>query len=148
MTLSSRLRRWTRKKGARTVESANAEEIAVPEFPTETLWHYTNTAGLLGILNNVDKKAEDDKPRSGTYKPILHASAAQFLNDRRELTLGLELIKDGLVELGVRGSFDHTPEAKAFLSKRLPVPFSKSSTRHTRTSFIARQSRSRPNATR
>ncbi|OZC63589.1 hypothetical protein CH306_26375 [Rhodococcus sp. 15-725-2-2b] len=120
MTLSSRLRRWTRRKGARavdTVEPANAQEIAVPEFPTETLWHYTNTAGLLGILNNVDKKAEDDKPRSGTYKPILHASAAQFLNDRRELTLGLDLIKDGLVALGVRGSFDPTPEAKAFLQE-------------------------------
>jgi hypothetical protein len=88
-------------------------EIAEPEFPTGTLWHY----GLLGILNNVDKKAEDDKPRSGTYKPVLHASAAQFLNDRRELILGLELIKDGLVELGSRKTFDDTPEAKAFLQE-------------------------------
>ncbi|MCX6489396.1 MAG: DUF2971 domain-containing protein [Rhodococcus sp.] len=92
-------------------------EIAVPEFPTGTLWHYTTPAGLLGILGNMDKKPEDGKPRSGTYKPILHASAAQFLNDKRELILGLELIKDGLVELGIGGSFDHTPEAKAFLQE-------------------------------
>lgn len=100
-----------------TVEPANAEEIAVPEFPTGTLWHYTTPAGLLGILNNVDKKPEDGKPRSGTYRPILQASAAQFLNDRRELILGLELIKDGLVALGSRKTFDDTPEAKAFLQE-------------------------------
>ncbi|MBW4781934.1 DUF2971 domain-containing protein [Rhodococcus fascians] len=100
-----------------TTESTGQPEITVPDLPTKTLWHYTNTAGLLGILGNVDKKPEDGKPRSGTYKPVLHASAAQFLNDRRELILGLELIKDGLVALGVRGSFDHTPEAKAFLQE-------------------------------
>lgn len=100
-----------------TSEPANHSEITVPEFPTETLWHYTTTAGLLGILNNVDKKAEDDKPRSGTYKPVLHASAAQFLNDQRELTLGLGLMNDFLNIYAERQMLDHQPAAKAFLGE-------------------------------
>lgn len=100
-----------------SVEPAGRSEIEVPEFPTSTLWHYTTTAGLLGILANVDRKADEGVPRSETYKPILHASAAQFLNDRRELTLGLGLVKDGLVELGIRGAFDNTPAAKTFLQE-------------------------------
>lgn len=114
----TRQRRTNRPASVTSEPAGQPEsEIAVPEFPTGTLWHYTTPAGLLGILGNVDDKPEDGKPRSGTYKPILHASAAQFLNDKRELILGLELIKDGLVELGIGGSFDHTPEAKAFLQE-------------------------------
>ncbi len=100
-----------------TSEPAGQPGILVPELPTKTLWHYTNTAGLLGILNNVDKKAKDGKPRSGTYKPVLHASAAQFLNDQRELTLGLGLMKDFLDIYDDRQMFDHRPDAKAFVGK-------------------------------
>lgn len=114
----TRQRRTNRPASVTSEPAGQPEsEIAVPEFPMGTLWHYTTPAGLLGILGNVDKKPEDGKPRSGTYKPVLHASAAQFLNDRRELTLGLELIKDGLVELGRRKTFDDTPEAKAYLQE-------------------------------
>lgn len=97
-------------------EPAGQPEITVPEFPAKTLWHYTNTAGLLGILGNVDKETEDDKPRSGTYSPVFHASAAQFLNDSREMTLGMGLVMEALQVLDERGTFDNTPAAKAFLA--------------------------------
>jgi hypothetical protein len=88
--------------------------ITVPELPDSPVWHYTNTAGLIGILTNVDTPATN-KPRSETYKPVLHASAAQFLNDRRELTLGLGLMKDALESFDERKAFDEHPEAKRFL---------------------------------
>ncbi|WP_157792730.1 hypothetical protein [Rhodococcus opacus] len=47
---------------------------------------------MIGILGNVDMPATPATPK-GTYKPVLWASAAQFLNDRRELVHGLELVK-------------------------------------------------------
>ncbi|WP_206509792.1 DUF2971 domain-containing protein [Rhodococcus sp. KRD197] len=92
--------------------------IPVPPLPEAPIWHYTDTAGLLGILRNVDKTAEKGS-RVGTYKPVLHATAAQFLNDRRELTLGLGLVKEALDEFGGPGRqwFDDNPGAKNFLGQ-------------------------------
>ncbi|WP_158171280.1 DUF2971 domain-containing protein [Rhodococcus sp. JT-3] len=112
--------------------------VALPK----TLWHYTDAAGLIGILKNaakspttpgapaakaptgasgdtdtsVDEEASaapggpvDEQPANGTgttsppatvtapdpreYHPVLWASAAQFLNDHRELVHGLEMVK-------------------------------------------------------
>ncbi|MDV6297227.1 DUF2971 domain-containing protein [Rhodococcus aetherivorans] len=65
----------------------------------ETLWHYTDAAGLIGILSNEDVAPTPGVVGSGTFKPILWASAAQFLNDRRELVHGLELVKGHIEEV-------------------------------------------------
>lgn len=67
----------------------------------ETLWHYTDAAGLLGILGNVDEPPTPNVKGSGTFKPILWASAAQFLNDRRELIHGLELVKNHIETVNI-----------------------------------------------
>ena len=91
------------------------DEPSIEPLPAGPLWHYTTTAGLLGILGNVAKPAETGKPRSGTYKPVLHASASQFLNDQRELTLGLGLMKDFLEIYAEREMFDHNQDAKTFI---------------------------------
>ena len=93
------------------VDSANADAVDLPDTP---LWHYTDTGGLLGILSNVDKKAENGRPGSETYKPVLRASAAQFLNDRRELVHGLNLVKDYLDVLVHNGSFVRDAKAETF----------------------------------
>lgn len=50
------------------------EESATPD----AFWHYTDAAGLIGILE------------SGTF----HASSTQFMNDTREIILGTELMSD------------------------------------------------------
>lgn len=60
----TRQRRTNRPASVTSEPAGQPEsEIAVPEFPTGTLWHYTTPAGLLGILGNVDDKPEDGKPR-------------------------------------------------------------------------------------
>ncbi|NMM91068.1 hypothetical protein B2J88_43310 [Rhodococcus sp. SRB_17] len=109
-----------------------------PVVLPDTLWHYTDAAGLIGILKNARKgpsatgdsaekapimaSSNTDTPRrrwglwkfgrnptrsTGAttplteltdpdlteYHPVLWASAAQFLNDQREIVHGLEMVK-------------------------------------------------------
>lgn len=89
-------------------------QASLPDGP---LWHYTDTAGLLGILRNVVDKPEPNVVGSGSYKPVLRATAAQFLNDRRELTHGLDLVMQHLRLWGERGLFMSNPAAETFVSK-------------------------------
>lgn len=97
-----------------TTDAVDPPDADAIELPDKPLWHYTDTDGLLGILGHVDKKAEDGKPGSETYTPVLWASAAQFLNDQRELTHGLNLVKDYLDVLVHNGDFADSPGAEAF----------------------------------
>jgi hypothetical protein len=87
---------------------------STPELPA-TLWHYTDAAGLLGILGHEVTAADPNIVGSGSYKPVLWASAAQFLNDRRELVHGLELVnnfvKDGLKKANMWASAPPTTQA-------------------------------------
>lgn len=102
-------------------KDVDAASVATPaEQPTslpDQLWHYTDAAGLLGILTNVEEKPDPNVVGSGSYKPVLWATAAQFLNDRRELTHGLDLMLDYLREWGGRGLFQSNPAAETFISK-------------------------------
>lgn len=93
--------------------------VATPaEQPTslpDQLWHYTDAAGLLGILTNVEQMPDPNVVGSGSYKPVLRATAAQFLNDRRELTHGLALVLEHLRLWGGRGLFQSNPAADTFM---------------------------------
>jgi hypothetical protein len=111
MSLWARLGRWRQKgKGVEATESLIDPDSAIAPLPSEPLWHYTTAAGLLGILRNNDESAGPDR-----YNPVLHATAAQFLNDQRELTLGLGLMKEFLEIYADRQLFDHNPDAKTFI---------------------------------
>nr|AIU93436.1 hypothetical protein LRS1606.2 [Rhodococcus sp. NS1] len=65
-----------------------------PADAPEILWHYTDAAGLIGMLSNEDESPTVGVVGSGTFKPVLWATAAQFLNDRRELVHGLEVVRN------------------------------------------------------
>ncbi|MBF6063042.1 DUF2971 domain-containing protein [Nocardia terpenica] len=58
----------------------------------DTLWHYTDANGLLGILKN-------QRSGSSGYFPKFWATAIEYLNDHRELTFGLEYLKLRILEL-------------------------------------------------
>ncbi|OAK53828.1 hypothetical protein A3K89_22180 [Rhodococcoides kyotonense] len=95
----------------------DARPAEQPVTPSGPLWHYTDAAGLLGILGNVDKQPDPDVVGSGSFKPVLRATAAQFLNDRRELTHGLDLVLKHLRLWGGRGLFKSNPDGELFVSK-------------------------------
>jgi hypothetical protein len=58
--------------------------------PEQTLWHYTNGAGLLGIIE------------SGT----LHATQVACLNDSSEIRYASKLLLDALSAIGSRCNAD------------------------------------------
>lgn len=101
------------KKDVDAASAATPPEQSV-SLPDQ-LWHYTDAAGLLGILTNVGEKPDPNVVGSGSYKPVLRATAAQFLNDRRELTHGLALVLEHLRLWGGRGLFQSNPAADAFM---------------------------------
>lgn len=77
----------------------------------ETIWHYTDSAGLIGILSaNPEERASGDVGPIGR-QPEFRATAVEYLNDSRELIHGLAIIRDDLLvravnELRSRSSRD------------------------------------------
>ncbi|MFD6065445.1 DUF2971 domain-containing protein [Rhodococcus wratislaviensis] len=61
--------------------------------PTRILWHYTDAAGLNGILANVDQPAAPNVVGSGSFKPVFRATAIEYLNDHQELIHGLQFFQ-------------------------------------------------------
>lgn len=76
--------------GQDSSDSSWARIPGPPELTTEKIWHYTNTAGLLGILEN----------------DALWATTARMLNDRSEIQYGVELLAVAVEELLLSGGFD------------------------------------------
>ncbi|YCN53412.1 DUF2971 domain-containing protein [Rhodococcus erythropolis] len=61
---------------------------------SNTIWHYTDAAGLLGILgsNPAPRKSNLVGPQS--CSPEFRATAVEYLNDSRELIHGLGILKN------------------------------------------------------
>lgn len=82
------------------------------------LWHYTDAAGLLGILGNPDDSVPVTKRLANTrvYRPVFHATMAEYLNDSRELLHGLELVQGWLREVPDRIVPSLDERVRVFLS--------------------------------
>jgi len=60
----------------------------------DTLWHYTDAGGLLGILGSNPEPREPGVVGPQKCKPSFRATAVEYLNDSRELIHGLGIIKE------------------------------------------------------
>lgn len=86
-------------------EVSEFSPLLIPAEPPAVLWHYTDAAGLLGILaNEVDNVPPAERlVNTRVYRPVFHATMAEYLNDSREVVHGLEIVRAWLQEL-----FDRT----------------------------------------
>ncbi|MGV9415311.1 DUF2971 domain-containing protein [Nocardia sp. NPDC003693] len=64
---------------------------------SSTLWHYTDAGGLLGILASNPEPREPNVVGPRTHRPEFRATAAEYLNDSRELIHGLSVIRDDVL---------------------------------------------------
>lgn len=68
----------------------------------DTIFHYTDSAGLIGILSaNPEERAPGGVGPIGR-QPEFRATAVEYLNDSRELIHGLAIIRDDLLDRAVR----------------------------------------------
>lgn len=65
-----------------------------PLAENSTMWHYTDAAGLLGILGSNPEQRDPSVVGPQSCQPSFRATAVQYLNDSRELIHGLEIIKN------------------------------------------------------
>lgn len=94
---------------------------------SSTLWHYTDAGGLLGILGSSPEPRDPNMVGPRTHRPEFRATAAEYLNDSRELIHGLGVIMDDVLlpladELdgqtippGQPGYVPNAPDKAAFL---------------------------------
>lgn len=61
---------------------------------SNTIWHYTDAAGLLGILGSKPEPREPNRVGPQSCRPEFRATAVEYLNDSRELIHGLGILKN------------------------------------------------------
>ena len=61
---------------------------------SNTIWHYTDAAGLLGILGSNPEPREPNVVDPQNCSPEFRATAVEYLNDSRELIHGLGILKN------------------------------------------------------
>lgn len=83
-----------------TNQAQYAGRMPLSEDPPPTLYHYTDTAGLLGILGDPVSFPGTDEGTFATEKGAtfgtLWATDARYLNDSQELTFGAEILAQKL----------------------------------------------------
>ena len=99
-------------------EVSEFSPLLIPAEPPAVLWHYTDAAGLLGILaNEVDNVPPAERlVNTRVYRPVFHATMAEYLNDSREVVHGLEIVRAWLQELFDRTSPPLDKKVRVFLS--------------------------------
>lgn len=70
----------------------SGESIHLTEL--KTIWHYTDAAGLLGILGSNPEPREPNVVGPQSCRPEFRATAVEYLNDSRELIHGLGILKN------------------------------------------------------
>ncbi|WP_196250517.1 DUF2971 domain-containing protein [Rhodococcoides fascians] len=92
--------------------------LEIPVNPPVELWHYTDAAGLLGILTNADHSVPSTDRTANTvvYRPVFHATMAEYLNDSREVLHGLEIVRGWMQVIPDRTSPSLDDKVRLFLS--------------------------------
>lgn len=60
---------------------------------SSTIWHYTDAAGLLGVLGSNPEPRDANVVGPQSCRPEFRATAVEYLNDSRELIHGLGILK-------------------------------------------------------
>ncbi|WP_189637425.1 DUF2971 domain-containing protein [Rhodococcus rhodochrous] len=60
----------------------------------DTLWHYTDAGGLLGVLGSNPEPRDPNIEGPQSCRPSFRATAVEYLNDSRELIHGLGILKE------------------------------------------------------
>ncbi|WP_458683648.1 DUF2971 domain-containing protein [Prescottella equi] len=63
----------------------------------DILWHYTDAAGLLGILASNPEPRDPDASGPQKGRPTFRATAVEYLNDSRELLHGFKILREQLL---------------------------------------------------
>lgn len=71
---------------------SSGESIHLTEL--KTIWHYTDAAGLLGILGSNPEPREPNVVGPQSCRPEFRATAVEYLNDSQELIHGLGILKN------------------------------------------------------
>ncbi|GBF17427.1 hypothetical protein Br6_04833 [Rhodococcus sp. Br-6] len=64
---------------------------------SDTLWHYTDAAGLLGILAGNPEARDPNASGPQKGRPTFRATAVEYLNDSRELLHGFKILRKQLL---------------------------------------------------